>query len=191
MTIGVGFISGSSILFHWSTCLSLYQCHDIFINNCSVVELEVRHGDSSRDSFIFENSFCYLSRWVCKFVALTLSSKEKCNTVRFFSTALLQELLDATGTPGTQGGLLIYTPVLGRAMCPPEIGQSAGTLICKHLLRRGWRQIRASTCSVMLFMEMVYQRLAPSFRRQLPMQITLFTLSIEWNFDDCRFLSAR
>jgi hypothetical protein len=64
----------------------------------------------------------------------------------FFSTALFQEHLHATGTPGTQGGLLIYTPALGRAMYPPGIGQSAGTLICMHPLRRGWRQIRASAC---------------------------------------------
>ena len=67
------------------------------------------------------------------------------NTVGFFSTALLQEHLDATGTPGTQGGLLIYTPAQGKALCPPGIGQSAGTLICMHPLGRGWRQIRAST----------------------------------------------
>jgi hypothetical protein len=52
--------------------------------------------------------------------------------VGFFSTALLQVRLNATRTPGTQGGLLIYTPALGRAMCPPGIGQSAGTLICMH-----------------------------------------------------------
>ena len=45
---------------------------------------------------------------------------------------LFQEHLDATGTPETQGGLLIYTPALGRAMCPPGIGQSASTLICMH-----------------------------------------------------------
>jgi hypothetical protein len=38
---------------------------------------------------------------------------------------LFQEHLDATGTPETQGGLLIYTPALGRAMCPP------GT-VCQH-----------------------------------------------------------
>jgi hypothetical protein len=88
--------------------------------------------------------------------------------VGFFSTALLQERLDATGTPGTQGGLLIYTPALGRAMCPPGIGQSAGTLICMQLLRRGWHQIRASACAVVLFTAKVYRRLAPSFRRQLP-----------------------
>jgi hypothetical protein len=68
--------------------------------------------------------------------------------VGFFSTALLQECLDATGILGTQGGLLIYTPALGRAMCPPGIGQSAGTLICMHPLRRGWHQIRASACVV-------------------------------------------
>ena len=74
----------------------------------------------------------------------------KRNTVGFFSTALFQECIDAMGTPGTQGGLLIYTPALGRAMCPPGIGQSAGTLICMHLLRRGWRQIRASACAVVV-----------------------------------------
>jgi hypothetical protein len=88
--------------------------------------------------------------------------------VRFFSTALLQERLDATGTPGTQGGLLIYTPALGKAMCPPGIGQSAGTLICMHPLGRSWCQIRASACAVVLFTAMVYRRLAPSFRHWLP-----------------------
>jgi hypothetical protein len=29
-----------------------------FYQNCSVVQLEVRHGDSPRSSFIAENSFC-------------------------------------------------------------------------------------------------------------------------------------
>jgi hypothetical protein len=48
--------------------------------------------------------------------------------VGFFSTALLQERLDAaTGTPGTQGGLLIYNPALGRAMSPPGIGRPVDT----------------------------------------------------------------
>ena len=54
-----GFISGSSILFHWSTCLFLYQYHAVFYHYCSVVQLEVRDGDSSRDSFIVENHFQY------------------------------------------------------------------------------------------------------------------------------------
>jgi len=31
---------------------------------------------------------------------------------------------------GTRGGLLISTPALGRATCPPGIRQSVGTLIC-------------------------------------------------------------
>jgi hypothetical protein len=74
-------------------------------------------------------------------VAPTSSGKEKHNTVGFFSTALFLECLDATGTLGTKGGLLIYTPALGRAMCPPGIGQSAGTLICMHALGRGLHQI--------------------------------------------------
>ena len=30
-----------------------------FYHNCSVLQLEVRHGDSTRGSFIVENSFCY------------------------------------------------------------------------------------------------------------------------------------
>ena len=30
-----------------------------FSHNCSVVQLEVRDGDSTRVSFIVENSFCY------------------------------------------------------------------------------------------------------------------------------------
>jgi hypothetical protein len=100
-----------------------------------------------------------------KTVALTSSSKKKRNTVGFFSTAFfISGTPQCYGTPETQGGLLIYTPALGRAMCPPGIGQSGGTLICMHLLRRGWRQIRASACAVALFTAMVYWRPAPSFR---------------------------
>ena len=33
------FFFGSSILFHWSTCLSLYQYLAVFYHNCSVVQL--------------------------------------------------------------------------------------------------------------------------------------------------------
>jgi hypothetical protein len=29
-----------------------------FYHNCSIVQLEVRHGDSTRGSFILENSYC-------------------------------------------------------------------------------------------------------------------------------------
>ena len=52
------FISVSSILFHLSTCLFWDQCHAVFNHNCSVVQLEVTHGDSTRGSIIVENSFC-------------------------------------------------------------------------------------------------------------------------------------
>jgi hypothetical protein len=99
-------------------------------------------------------------------VALTSYSKK--NTTWSDSSqqpSLFQEHLDATGTRKIQGGLLIYTPALGRAMCPPGIGQSAGTLICMHPLGRGWHQIRDSACAVALFTVTVYQRPAPSFRR--------------------------
>ena len=53
-----GFILGSSILFHWLTCLCniLIPCN--FYHNCSVEQLEVRDGDSPRSSFV-ENSFHY------------------------------------------------------------------------------------------------------------------------------------
>jgi hypothetical protein len=30
-----------------------------FYHNCSVVQFEVRHGDSTRGTFIVENGFCY------------------------------------------------------------------------------------------------------------------------------------
>jgi hypothetical protein len=33
----------------------------VFNHNCSVVQLEVSHGDSTRSSLIVENSFCYSS----------------------------------------------------------------------------------------------------------------------------------
>jgi hypothetical protein len=72
--------------------------------------------------------FCLFVCLFCFVFCLThLGRQGKRNTVRFFSTALLQECLDATGTPGTQGGLLIYIPALGRAMCPPGIGQPVDT----------------------------------------------------------------
>ena len=66
-----GFISGSSILFHLSTCLSLYQYHAVFNHNCSVVQLNVMHGNSTTGAFIVQNSFSYprffyFSRWICK-----------------------------------------------------------------------------------------------------------------------------
>jgi len=37
----------------------MYQYLTVFYHICSVVQLEVRHGDSIRGSFIVENSFCY------------------------------------------------------------------------------------------------------------------------------------
>jgi hypothetical protein len=39
-----------------SHCTSTMQ---FFFHNCSVVQLEVRHGDSTRGSFIVEKGFCY------------------------------------------------------------------------------------------------------------------------------------
>ena len=39
--------------------VSLYHYHAVFNHNFSVVQLEVRHGDSTRGPFIVENSFCY------------------------------------------------------------------------------------------------------------------------------------
>jgi hypothetical protein len=39
--------------------LVLFVCLFVFYHNCSVVQLEVRHGDSTRSSLIVENSFCY------------------------------------------------------------------------------------------------------------------------------------
>jgi hypothetical protein len=64
---------------------------------------------------------------------------------------LFQEHLNATGTLETQGGQLIYILALGKAMCPPGIGQSASTLICMHPLGRGWHQIWASACAVAVY----------------------------------------
>jgi hypothetical protein len=45
--------------------IDLPVCHStstifFFYHNCSVVQLEVRDSDSTRSSFIVENSFCYL-----------------------------------------------------------------------------------------------------------------------------------
>lgn len=53
-----GFVSGSLILFHCSTCMSLYQYYAVFNHNYTVVQLEVRDGDST-SSVIVENSIWY------------------------------------------------------------------------------------------------------------------------------------
>jgi hypothetical protein len=61
-------------------------------------------------------------------VASTSAGKEDTTLSDSSQQPLLQERLDAaTGTPGTQGGLLICTPAQGKASCPPGIGQSDGT----------------------------------------------------------------
>jgi hypothetical protein len=63
-----------------------------------------------------------------QFVVPTSAGKEDTTWSASSQQPLLQEHLDAaTGTPGTQGGLLIYTLALGRAMCPPGIGQPVDT----------------------------------------------------------------
>jgi hypothetical protein len=53
------FNSGSSILLHWTTCLSLLSTLCGVYHYCSVVELDVRDGDFSRSYLILKNSFCY------------------------------------------------------------------------------------------------------------------------------------
>jgi hypothetical protein len=37
----------------------IFQYHAVFNHNCSVIQLEVRDGDSTRSTSIVENSFCY------------------------------------------------------------------------------------------------------------------------------------
>ena len=37
----------------------------IFYHYCSVIQLEVRDGDSTRSSFIVENNFCYPVFFYC------------------------------------------------------------------------------------------------------------------------------
>jgi hypothetical protein len=128
---------------------------------------------SSGPTQSFSPSYWYFSRTTEQgaknaSVAPTSSGKEDTTGSDSSQQLLLQERLDAaTGNPGTQGGLLIYTPALGRAMCPPGIGRP-GHFISMHPLWRGWRQVVTSTGSVRLFMATVYQKPAPSFRRWLP-----------------------
>ena len=58
-----------------------------------------------------------------QFVAPTSAGKEDTTRSDSSQQPLLQERLDAaTGTLGTQGGLLICTPAQGKASCPPGIG---------------------------------------------------------------------
>jgi hypothetical protein len=49
-----------------------------FYHNCSVVQLEVSHGDSTRSSFIVESSFCYSSFLLFQMnLQITLSNSVK------------------------------------------------------------------------------------------------------------------
>ena len=52
-----GKISGSSIQFHWSTCLLQTPCS--FYHYCSLSLLEVRCTDSNRSTFLVDNSLSY------------------------------------------------------------------------------------------------------------------------------------
>jgi hypothetical protein len=47
-----GFISGSSVLFHWSSCLFLCQYHAVFNCYCFVVQFEVGYCDTSSLLFL-------------------------------------------------------------------------------------------------------------------------------------------
>ena len=51
------FISEYSILLHGFICLSLYKYRTVFYHNGSVVQLKVKHGDSTIGSFIVQNNF--------------------------------------------------------------------------------------------------------------------------------------
>ena len=51
-----GFISGSSVLFHWSTCLSLYQYNTVFNRYWSILKLEVRDGDYPQNFFYWKQT---------------------------------------------------------------------------------------------------------------------------------------
>ena len=56
-------------------------------------------------------------------VAPTSTDKEDTTQSDSSQQPLLQERLDAaTEIPGTQGGLLTYTPAQGKASCSPGIG---------------------------------------------------------------------
>ena len=54
-----GFISRSSDLFHWSMFLPWYSYHAVMYHYCCVVLLEVRDGDSFRNSYIVQKCFGY------------------------------------------------------------------------------------------------------------------------------------
>ena len=57
-----GFISGLSILFHWSIFLSLCKYHTVFMISF-VVEPEVRQVDSSSSFLFSQDCFGYLNIW--------------------------------------------------------------------------------------------------------------------------------
>lgn len=69
-----GFISGSSIRFHWPTCLFLCQCHEGFITNVLYFSLKAgTDGDFSRSSFIIQDYLSYPGSFLFFHVKLRLA----------------------------------------------------------------------------------------------------------------------
>ena len=101
------FIVFTSIFRSWMVLFNSFSCLLVF-------------------SFNSLKDFCVSSlRLLAVYLLLRLFSTSKEDTTRSDSSQqpLLQERIDAaTGTPGTQGGLLICTTAQGKASCPPGIG---------------------------------------------------------------------
>jgi hypothetical protein len=65
----------------------LYQYHAVFNHNCSVVQLEVKHGDSTRGSFILEIVFGILGILLFQMnLQISLSNLVKILSYRYFTS---------------------------------------------------------------------------------------------------------
>jgi hypothetical protein len=101
-----GLISVSSILFHWSSCLSLYQyCPVLFLlllfnHYCSVIQLEVRDGDSPRSFLLLRTIFtilCFLLFQKNLQIAYSNSTKSWVGILVALAQTDQKELCDCSG----------------------------------------------------------------------------------------------
>jgi hypothetical protein len=97
-----------------------------------------------------------------------LGQQGKRNMVRFFSTAFIAGMPQCCYRDPGQGRTAYIHPSTGEGYVSSWDWSACRHFISMHPLRRGWHQVVTRASTVRLFMAMVYWKLVPSFRCQLP-----------------------
>jgi hypothetical protein len=122
-------------------------------------------------------SLLYTHKQVSSSVVPTSAGKEDTTQSDSSQQPLLQECLNAaTGTSGHPGRTAYMHPSTVEGSVAPWDWSVCWHLICMHLLRKGWHQIRAYTCA-----DVVYDNGTPGTWRHLRvglLHLPLFCLII-------------